>query len=185
MESSGRRVVKRCSIQDGKALTSMRKSTVVNYVIDTAALLVVLTLLCTGLFVRWVLPPGSGGHDGGPKLVLWGMGRHGWGDVHFWLAIVAVGLLGIHVAVHWTWIWYSTLRLLPERHRRSMSTNEWAKSMCAVGFIFLLAFVVIGSYLTAQSNRRTLPGSKTPHVERMEESIHSGPAQERTSGIGM
>jgi hypothetical protein len=63
--------------------------------------------------MRWVLPPGAGGHRYGfaqrfgieiePKTFL-GWGRHDWGSLHFWVAVVFVGMLVVHLALNWTWI---------------------------------------------------------------------------------
>ena len=60
----------------------MRRNTI-NFLVDAASALVVIGLVATGLLTRFVLPPGSGSWR-----LLWGMGRHDWGDVHFWLAVV-------------------------------------------------------------------------------------------------
>jgi len=53
--------------------------------------------------VRYVLPPGSGGRGGGGRRV-WGLSRHEWGDIHFYLAVAAVLLLVVHLALHWAWV---------------------------------------------------------------------------------
>ena len=81
----------------------MRRSTL-NFLVDTAALLGILVLVATGLMIRFVLPPGTGGRHDGHGLQLWGMGRHDWGDVHFWTSIVVIALLLIHVVLHWSWV---------------------------------------------------------------------------------
>jgi hypothetical protein len=61
--------------------------------VDGVALVVAVVVLSTGLVMRYALPPGSGrivGMGGGPRSldrtvsVLWGMTRHGWGDLHYW-----------------------------------------------------------------------------------------------------
>ncbi len=72
-----------------------------NFVIDAAALLVMLAMVATGFLLKWVLPPGS---RGGHGLQLWGLTRHDWGDVHFWLAMALLLLALVHVALHWAWV---------------------------------------------------------------------------------
>ncbi|WP_422393195.1 hypothetical protein [Neomoorella humiferrea] len=37
--------------------------------------------------------------------------RHAWVDFHAWLAVIAVVLLVIHIALHWSWIVATTKRL--------------------------------------------------------------------------
>ncbi len=70
--------------------------------------------------MKWVLPPGPGGGGrgygygfrggrgpgpGGDQVrQLLGLGRHDWGDIHFILALVFVGLILVHMVLHWTWI---------------------------------------------------------------------------------
>lgn len=95
----------------------MRRATV-NYIVDAIALLNLLCLAGTGIILKFVLPPGSGGGGAGggygrgfrggrgPVEVRdWlGLARHQWGDVHFVLAIIFVVLILIHLVLHWNWI---------------------------------------------------------------------------------
>ena len=73
----------------------------VNFTIDVVTLVVMLAVAATGLVLRYVLPPGS---RGGRGLQLWGLTRHEWGDVHFWLVVALGGLIVVHVTLHWTWV---------------------------------------------------------------------------------
>jgi fucose 4-O-acetylase-like acetyltransferase len=75
----------------------MRKPEV-NLVIDIFAFVSFLTLVSTGILMYLVLPPGSG------KLAVWGMTRHTWGDVHFWVAVLFLILITLHLIFHWKWI---------------------------------------------------------------------------------
>jgi len=70
-----------------------------NFIIDAAALAAFLLLLSTGILIRYVLPPGSG-----HSLALWGMDRHGWGAIHFWIAVAFLVLMAVHLVLHWSWI---------------------------------------------------------------------------------
>jgi hypothetical protein len=58
----------------------------------------------TGVLLRWRLPPGS---HGGRGLRFLGLGRHDWADVHVWLGYALVGLVGVHLALHWAWLYRS------------------------------------------------------------------------------
>jgi hypothetical protein len=93
------------------------KRTTWNFVLDSLSLVNLLLLAATGAVMRWVLPPGSGGGHGhgfrggrglgpGGEQVqqLLGLGRHDWGDIHFILALVFLGLILAHLVLHWTWI---------------------------------------------------------------------------------
>jgi hypothetical protein len=94
----------------------MKRNTV-NFVIDLLAFLVLLGLGFTGFIMKYVLPPGSGGRYGrgfrGGRVEmeqaerirqLWSLGRHDWGDIHFYLAVAFAVLMIIHIILHWTWI---------------------------------------------------------------------------------
>lgn len=85
----------------------MRRNTL-NYAVDTTILVLALPLLASGLILAFVLLPGSGGHGRGEASTLWGLGRHDWGDVHFWIATGLCGLALLHLALHWSWVWNTT-----------------------------------------------------------------------------
>ena len=82
----------------------MKRNTL-NFVIDAASALVMAGMIATGLVIRFVLPPGSGS-----RKEVWGLGRHDWGDVHFWLAAAVGAVIVLHVALHWQWVCVTTLR---------------------------------------------------------------------------
>lgn len=58
-------------------------------------------LIGTGALIEWKLIPGSEGGHGRSVL---GMGRHDWGDIHFWLAVVCVGTTLAHLILNWAWL---------------------------------------------------------------------------------
>lgn len=84
-----------------------------NFLIDAAAFVLFLLLMSSGLLLRYQLPPGSGELEGhGPgrgsaeRVItqLWGQTRHEWGDVHFWISVALIGVLAVHLFLHWNWI---------------------------------------------------------------------------------
>ncbi|MCB9853580.1 MAG: DUF4405 domain-containing protein [Phycisphaerales bacterium] len=75
----------------------MRRTTL-NFVVDAVAFIVMLGMIATGLVVRFALPPGTGG-----RWAIWGMGRHDWGGLHYYLALALLVLLLVHLALHWAW----------------------------------------------------------------------------------
>ena len=70
-----------------------------NVLVDAVAFTAFAFLTTTGVLSRYVLPPGSGRYA-----TLWGLNRHGWGDIHFWVAVVLLGVLTLHLVLHWKWI---------------------------------------------------------------------------------
>lgn len=73
--------------------------TIVNIIIDLLATLLFLGMIATGYLLRFPLPPGSN-----KTLTLWGLSRHQWGDIHFWISLGLLTVLVIHLALHWNWI---------------------------------------------------------------------------------
>lgn len=71
----------------------------VNFLVDALALAGLVFLMATGLFLRYILPPGSG-----KSLSVWGLTRHEWGDVHFYIAVFIIAILSLHLILHWRWI---------------------------------------------------------------------------------
>jgi len=71
-----------------------------NFVIDTAALLLGLISLTTGLMLKFVLPPRSGRQG----LSLWSLDRHDWGDIHFYTTAALIALILVHLILHWQWV---------------------------------------------------------------------------------
>ncbi|UCE98925.1 MAG: DUF4405 domain-containing protein [Planctomycetota bacterium] len=71
-----------------------------------------LGLAFTGFIIKYILPPGTGGCGrlcrGGCGRAhikdFWSMTRHEWGDIHFYLAVLFVALMVVHLVLHWNWI---------------------------------------------------------------------------------
>lgn len=73
--------------------------TFINFITDALAALAMVGMIATGIILRFALPPGTS-----RSLALWGLTRHQWGDLHFWLALAALGVVLIHIVLHWTWV---------------------------------------------------------------------------------
>ncbi len=80
--------------------THMNQSKI-NFVIDALGLVLLVMLAATGFLIYFVLPAGMGHGQ-----AVWGMTRHDWGDVHFWLAVGLLAMIGLHLAMHWRWVWF-------------------------------------------------------------------------------
>jgi len=88
----------------------MKRSTL-NFVIDLISFVDLLGMIFTGIIMRYILPPGTGGRGGGGSdgigrhiKYLWSMTRHEWGSIHFYLALAFIVLMTAHILLHWTWI---------------------------------------------------------------------------------
>jgi hypothetical protein len=114
-----------------------------NFLIDILTFLVFFAKVWTGLLIHYVLPPGGGrGH----ALTLWGMNRHDYGKIHFYLALAMVALIIVHLWLHWSWICSVLSNLLgapqPKRIRRFL-----------YGMVLLLVICIVtaGSLLLVET----------------------------------
>lgn len=88
------------------------KLAMLNFIVDLISFCNLLGLAFTGSIMKWILPPGTGGYGRGYRggrgageiKYLWSMTRHEWGAIHFYLAILFVTLMVVHIILHWTWI---------------------------------------------------------------------------------
>ena len=116
----------------------MKRNTL-NFLIDLFSLLVMLGLILTGLLMRYVLPHGQGR---GRSMTLWGLDRHGYGDIHFWLAAALISLILVHVWLHWEWCCTTISKMLGGKAPGKTRQNIF-------GVIFLIILIVLiagGSY---------------------------------------
>lgn len=77
----------------------MLKRPAVNFLVDAFAFVCFVFLTTTGILMHYILPPGTGGARS-----TWGLGRHDWGAIHFWLAVAFLAALAVHLILHWRWI---------------------------------------------------------------------------------
>lgn len=82
---------------------SANKRTKNNVVVDSLGYLSFLALVSTGIIMKFVLLPGRDRAAGDPTSVL-GLGRHEWGDVHFWASMIFTAAIVVHLLLHWSWI---------------------------------------------------------------------------------
>lgn len=88
----------------------------VNYFLDLLLFLDMIGVAFIGLLLGFVIPRGGGPHAG---KYLWGFHRHQWGNLHIVLSLIMLGLLALHLVLHWSWIVCRTRELLGERSRKS------------------------------------------------------------------
>ncbi|MCO6042299.1 DUF4405 domain-containing protein [Aeoliella sp. ICT_H6.2] len=114
------------------------KKGTVNFSVDLIAFLLSTLLLSTGLLIHYTLPPGSGHFK-----TLWGLDRHAWGDVHFWMAIGLVVVIGVHLVLHWPWI----VAMVKGKVRSLTRRRVW---VACVGLVVLVAATAAPFFATPQ-----------------------------------
>lgn len=89
----------------------MKRSSL-NFIVDLVSFIDLLGIVLTGIIMKYVLPPGTGGCgrevSGGMGREhirsLWSMTRHEWGSIHYYLALLFIVLMTAHILLHWGWI---------------------------------------------------------------------------------
>ncbi len=130
---------------------------ILNYIVDALALLVMLAMVVTGLWLKYVLPPGS---RGGQGLSLWGLTRHEWGDVHFWLALALAALVLLHVALHWGWVCTWTAVCARAGRRAPAALGRGRKLVLGLVTLVVLAGAVGGTVWYGQRSVTRNPAAR-------------------------
>ena len=136
----------------------MKKSSL-NFWIDVITLSVLLAKIWTGLLIHFVLPSGQGRSK---WQFLWGMNRHDYGNIHFYLAIGMGVLVFVHIWLHWSWICSVFCDLFHFSHPHKKSQIIW-------GFCILL-FLSVGCASSLLWANTQVTGAETS-----EEDYNSGP----------
>jgi hypothetical protein len=106
------------------------KRPTLNFAIDAVAFAGFVLLATTGVLMRYILPPGSGRF-----LTIWGLDRHEWGQIHFWISFIFLGILAVHLVLHWRWI----LNVIIGRPREG---SGFRAGLGIVGLLGLLALSI-------------------------------------------
>jgi uncharacterized membrane protein YgcG len=112
-----------------------------NYALDWLTFLLLACLAATGLLLHYSLPAGSGGNS------VLSMTRHEWGDVHFWIALGFLGVIGVHLLLHSAWIKALTVGKTGGTTRRWRVGLALAAAVAALALVFVLTMlpVTVGS----------------------------------------
>ena len=92
-----------------------------NFVIDALMFICLMAIAGLGFLMHYILPPGRRVHalySRNVDLTWLGWDRHDWGEIHLYLAFALLGLLAVHLILHWSMIVGLCARLLPDAKRR-------------------------------------------------------------------
>lgn len=147
--------------------------TALNAIVDAVAYAGLVVLATTGLMLRWQMPPGSGGLHGmgagagagsRPVTVVWGLSRHEWGSIHYWIALGLMAVLAVHLLLHWKWI----VCVLRGKPHSDVSGGRFALGVAGLVLVTLLAAAPLLS-----------PAQTAPRSELLK-----GPSGEEQTGFG-
>ena len=87
-------------------LGNLARQARINFSLDAVLFSALIVTGVSGL-VPWLILPG-GGYQGGRNpfynATLYGLTRHQWTDIHLWVSLVMMGIIAIHLVLHWRWI---------------------------------------------------------------------------------
>lgn len=148
----------------------MNTKTIMNFWIDLISLLVMIGLLLTGGLIHYVLPPGTGqSHN------LFGLGRHDFGQIHFYLALATVVLLGLHLFLHWSWFCCVLAKMLGRAAPLTKAQTAWG--LC---FLFGFAILLGWGYLWAQGAVEQTANARRDRIHYVGKSpVHHPDTQDR------
>ncbi len=129
----------------------MKKGTLITLV-DVLAFVGLTMLVSTGVLLAYLLPAGSG-----RWATIWGMNRHEWGDIHFWMACFFFSVLVVHLLLHWRFI----------ITRFKGRTNESAVGRVALGLLGLIALIALALAPLLSPVERTVDDRGDRHGQPM------------------
>jgi hypothetical protein len=112
-----------------------------NFVIDALMFLTLMAIAGLGFLMKYILPPGREvmlRYGRNVELTWLGWDRHDWGSIHLYLAFTLLGLLVVHLILHWSMILGLLSRLLPDPRLRTR---------VAVAFLILSLLLIYVPFL--------------------------------------
>ena len=100
------------------------------YLVNALLFVDICSVFVIGLLLALVIPSGRG--RSAEKYFI-GLHRHDWADLHFYLALLLVGFLILHVWLNWTWVAQSTKRYF---------SNRWKKALYGLSFAWLVVILL-------------------------------------------
>lgn len=128
------------------------KRSMINLTVDIVAAVSLLLMALTGFILRFPLPPTTN-----RTYELWGMSRHEWGTIHAWAGAWLIGVVLLHLILHWNWI-FTMIR------RRFTSTQVPPNQSRRIGLITAAALIAAGGIFAwvAQTSVRLLETPRHP-----------------------
>lgn len=94
-----------------------------NFIIDCLMFVLLSAIVGLGLLMKYILIPGRerwAKYGRNVELTLWGWDRHDWGIIHFYLALLFLAVLILHLILHWQMIVSLFQRLIPTPRTRTI-----------------------------------------------------------------
>jgi hypothetical protein len=113
-----------------------------NFITDALMFLVMMAMAGLGFLMKYVLVPGRERwvkYGRNINLTLFGWERHDWGDLHLDLGLIFLGLLVVHIILHWRQIVGLFQRFVPDERRPLVLLVFVLLAVFLIYFPFLLS----------------------------------------------
>ena len=138
-----------------------------NFVIDGLMFLCMMALAGLGFLMKYALIPGREAwakYGRSVQLTWFGWDRHDWGQIHLYIAFILLGLLVIHLYLHWQMILGLYARLIPDPETRKR---------LAYGVLIFTALCLLVPFLISPSVQERGGGGGRG---RLNSRLNTGPA---------
>lgn len=142
----------------------MKDKAKLNFVITVLMFLCMMAVTGIGFLMKFVLIPGRERwlkYGKNVELYLFGMERHEWGTVHIIFGLVLLGLLALHIILHWKVILGIYRKLIPNQKARRIVTAVFIISST---ILIVLPFVV-NPEIRGLGREEGFHGTRSGHVE--------------------
>lgn len=112
--------------------------TTVNFLLDSAMLLVFLTIVFCAVVLRFVFPPATSA----ASWILWGASYDEWAQFQFGALCLFSFAILIHLMLHWTWICGVVSNRLTQWRAMPVRIDEASRTVYGVGLLILVVNVV-------------------------------------------
>lgn len=146
-----------------------------NFIIDIFMFICMTLIASIGFLIKFTLIPGSESWEIYGKnvdLFLFGMDRHQWGTIHLYIGFVLLGLLILHIYLHWKTIVGLYRKLITSPKIRKISL--WILMVVSV-FLMVFPFVVnpkVVERVAGKGNHSVLKVQENEMEPTMKQSIN-------------
>lgn len=95
--------------------------------IDLLLFITLMALISSGVLIKFSLPPRSG------RASIWGLTRHEWGDIHFYIALFFLFSMSTHLILHLKFI----------KNAISGKASREQNYRLAIGLLGFIALIVL------------------------------------------
>ena len=105
------------------------------YLIDTLLFICIIGIVIIGFLLGLVIPKGPSVAES--SKYLFGLHRHSWGNIHFYLSIAFTALVFIHLLLSWKWI---------KAKAKQIFKSTWRTSLIIILFLALLTPLLLWNF---------------------------------------